>query len=397
MDALTNPYAPGAGTVPPALTGRDPELDQFRLLLGRLRGGRPEQSLLITGLRGVGKTVLLETFEGIATEQGWFAASTEVTSDTRLPRLMATLTREALLALSRIERAKDRARRGLGVLKAFTIGTPVGIDLRFDVDALEGVADSGDLGRDLGDLLIEVGEVAKTAETGVVYLLDEVQFIAKRELEALITAMQRAARKRLPVTVVGAGLPLIPKLAGEARSYAERLFVFPRIGALDPDAAREALERPAAGEGVVFEEAALADLLRHSGRYPYFVQLYGKHAWLAGKDDTISRDAVTTAHERVQDILDKDFFHVRIERTTDLERRYLRAMAELGDDRQASGAVTRKLGYTSTNETGPIRDSLIKKGLLYSPSWNVLEFTVPMFGDFMRRSFPFEPIGQDES
>jgi AAA ATPase-like protein len=390
MDPFANPYSPGAGTPPPALTGRDPELEQYRLLLGRLQRGRPEQSLLITGLRGVGKTVLLEAFEGIALADGWFAASTEITSDTRLPKLVATLAREALIDLSRVERAKDRARRALGVVRGFTIGTSAGVDLSFDVDAVQGVADSGDLGRDVGDLLIEVGEAATAAGKGVVFLLDEVQFISKRELEALITAMQRASRKRVPVAIVGAGLPLIPKLAGEARSYAERLFVFPRIGALDDAAAREALAGPAAEEGVAYDDAALEAILDHSGRYPYFIQLYGKHSWLEGRGDRITEQAVDAAHGRVQRILDKDFFHVRIERTTELERRYLRAMAELGDDRVASGEVTRTLGYESTTETGPLRDSLIKKGLIYSPSWNALEFTVPMFGDYMRRNFPLE-------
>jgi AAA ATPase domain len=394
MDPLANPYAPGAGTPPPALTGREAELDQYRLLLGRLGRRRPEQSLLITGLRGVGKTVLLEAFEGIAITEGWFATSTEITSDTRLPKLVATLAREALLDLSRKERAKDRAKRALGVLKGFTIGTPLGVDLSFDVDAIQGVADSGDLGRDVGDLLIELGETALAGDTGVVFLLDEVQFVSKREFEALITAMQRASRKRLPVAIVGAGLPLIPKLAGEARSYAERLFVFPRIGALSESAAREALARPAEEEGVSYDDDALETILRYSGRYPYFVQLYGKHAWLEGVDNRVTQAAVDAAHARVQQILDKDFFHVRIERTTELERRYLRAMAELGDDRVASGEVTRRLGYASTTETGPVRDSLIKKGLIYSPSWNALEFTVPMFGEYMRRTFPLE-LGQD--
>lgn len=200
--------------------------------------------------------------------------------------------------------------------------------------------------------------------------------------------MHRVTRKRLPIAIVGAGLPLIPKLAGEARSYAERLFLFPRIGALDETAAREALQRPAEEEGVSYDEEALALILLHSGRYPYFIQLYGKHAWLQGQGDRISPSAVEAAHAGVQQILDKDFFHVRIERTTELERRYLRAMAELGDDRVASGEVTRSLGYGSTTETGPVRDSLIKKGLIYSPSWNALEYTVPMFGDYMRRNFP---------
>lgn len=390
MDALRNPYAPGAGTRPPALTGREQEIDQFRLLLGRLERGRSEQSLLVTGLRGVGKTVLLEAFEDIATERSWIARSTEITSDTRLPRLIATLAREALLELSRKERAKDRTRRALGVLKAFTISTPVGVDIQIDVDALQGVADSGDLGRDVGDLLIEIGEAAREAETGAVFLLDEVQFISKRELEALITAMHRASRKSLPITVVGAGLPLIPRLAGEARSYAERPFVFPRIGALTETAARDALEQPAHADGVSFEPAALERILELSQSYPYFIQLYGKHAWLVASDDTIRVGDVERARARVQQILDSDFFHVRVERATETERRYLSAMAALGGSRQASGAVTRKLGYQSTNDTATVRDALIKKGLIYAPGWNAVEFTVPLFGDFLRRNFPFE-------
>ena len=392
MDALRNPYTPGAGTRPPALTGRDPELEQFALLLGRLERGRPEQSLLITGLRGVGKTVLLDAFEGIAIERGWFASSTEITSDTRLAKIIATMTREALLDLRRVERVRERARRALSILKAFTLTTGVGVEIRVDLDLEEGVADSGDLGRDLGDLLIEVGSVARDAERGVVLLLDEVQFLERADFEALIAGLHRATRRELPITVVGAGLPSLPRLAGEARSYAERLFTFPTIGALPETAARMALADPAAEEGVVFTEGALDRIMELSGRYPYFLQQYGKHAWLTGSDDRIDEPAVERAHELVESVLDTEFFHVRFERATPAEQRYLAAIAALGDGPQRSGEVTRLLGYASTTDTGTIRDALIKKGLIYSPRHGLVDFTVPLFAAFMRRQHPLNEL-----
>jgi hypothetical protein len=392
MDALRNPYTPGAGTPPPALTGRDPELEQFALLLGRLELGRPEQSLLITGLRGVGKTVLLDAFEGIAIERGWFASSTEITSDTRLAKVIATMTREALLDLRRIERVREGARRALSILKAFTITTSVGVDIRLELDVEEGVADSGDLGRDLGDLFVEVGTIAKEAGRGVLFLLDEVQFIGRSEFEALIAGMHRSTRRQLPITVVGAGLPSLPRLAGEARSYAERLFTFPAIGALSDEAARLALVEPATEEGVGITGVALDEILRLSGRYPYFLQQYGKHAWLTGADNLIDEGAVERAHELVLSVLDTDFFNLRFERATPAEQRYLAAVAALGDGPQRSGEVTRQLGYSSTTETGPIRDSLIKKGLIYSPRHGLVDFTVPLFGGFMRRQHPLAEL-----
>jgi AAA ATPase domain len=396
MDALRNPYTPGAGTPPPALTGRDPELEQFAMLLGRLELGRPEQSLLITGLRGVGKTVLLDAFEGIAIERGWFASSTEITSDTRLAKVVATMTREALLDLRRIERVRDGARRALSILKAFTITTGVGVDIRLELDVEEGVADSGDLGRDLGDLFVEVGAIAKEAGRGVLFLLDEVQFLERADFEALIAGMHRSTRRQLPITVVGAGLPSLPRLAGEAKSYAERLFTFPMIGALSDRAARLALVEPAAEEGVEFTEGALEAILGLSGCYPYFLQQYGKHAWLTGSGGVIDEGAVNRAHELVLSVLDTDFFHVRFERATPAEQRYLAAIAALGDGPQRSGEVTRQLGYSSTTETGPTRDSLIKKGLIYSPRHGLVDFTVPLFAVFMRRQHPISELAPDE-
>ena len=357
--------------------------------------GRPEQSLLVTGLRGVGKTVLLDAFEGIAIERGWFASATEVTSDTRLAKIVATMTREALLDLRRVERVRDGARRALSILKAFTITTGVGVDIRVELDVEEGTADSGDLGRDLGDLFVEVGSIAKDAGRGVVFLLDEVQFLGRPDFEALIAGLHRSTRRQLPITVVGAGLPSLPRLAGEAKSYAERLFTFPTIGALSESAARLALVEPAAEEGVTITDGALERILELSGRYPYFLQQYGKHAWPTGANNLIHEQAVERAHELVLSVLDTEFFLVRFERATPAEQRYLAAMASLGDGPQRSGAVTRLLGYTSTTETGPTRDALIKKGLVYSPRHGLVDFTVPLFADFMRRQHPLNDLEQE--
>lgn len=305
------------------------------------------------------------------------------------------MTREALLDLRRIERVRDAARRALSILKAFTITTGVGVDIRLELDVEEGTADSGDLGRDLGDLLVEVGSIAREGRRGVVFLLDEVQFLERADFEALIAGMHRASRRQLPITVVGAGLPSLPRLAGEAKSYAERLFTFPTIGALTDEAAELALVEPAAEEGVEFTEGALQRVLELSGRYPYFLQQYGKHAWLTGTNDVIDEGAVERAHELVLSVLDSDFFHVRFERASPAEQRYLAAIATLGDGPQRSGEVTRVLGYVSTTETGPTRDALIKKGLIYSPRHGLVDFTVPLFADFMRRQHPLTETGAE--
>lgn len=380
------PYTPGAGTIPRALAGRERELAQFTTMLRRIRIGNPGQSLLVTGLRGVGKTVLLETFQDIAIADGWVARSTEATHGTRLSKVIATLSRSALLELSRMEALKDRVRRSLGVLKSFTISTGTGVDSTLEVAAEVGVADSGDLARDLGELLIEVGGVAKDAGRGVVFLIDEVQFLDRSDFEVLIAALHLASRRVWPIAVVGAGLPMLPRLAGETKSYSERLFWFRRIGAPGEADAREALHAPAATLGVEITDDALELLFVLSGRYPYFLQEYGKHAWLLATAPTIRREDVEAAQPVVQGILDDNFFSVRIERATDTERRYLRAMASTGDGPYKSDEVTRRAGYAATTETGPLRDTLIRKGLIYSPRHGELAFTAPHFADFIRRT-----------
>ena len=390
MDALNNPYTPGAGTKPPALTGRGEQLQHFKLLLGRLQRGRPERSMLITGLRGVGKTVLLTTFEDMALSYGWFPAFSEVRHDTELRLLMARMSRRVLLAMSRTERVKDRARRTLGVLKAFSVSVPGGFELSIDVDALTGTADSGDLDDDLSDLLVALGQVAADAGSGVVFLLDEIQFLDRRSLEALISALHRVAQRELPLALVGGGLPSVPRLAGEAKSYAERLFTFPRIGRLSEDAATEALILPAREESVEYGGEALARILELSEAYPYFLQEYGRHVWQVAAGSPIEAGDVEHAHPNVQADLDEGFFAVRFERATAGERRYMAAMAALGDGPRESGEVARRLGFADTAKTSVVRGNLIDKGLIFSPEYGLVDFTVPRFAEFMRRNVPLD-------
>lgn len=390
MDALRNPYTPGAGTKPPALAGRDDQLAQFELMLGRLQRGKPERSMMISGLRGVGKTVLLTTFEDLARERAWFPALGEIRHDTRLRPLVARMARTVLLSMSRTERVKDRIRRALGALKAFTVTTPDGLELAIDVDALTGVADSGDLEYDLGELFLEIGHAAKDAGTGVVFLLDEIQFLDRPSFEALISALHRATQRDLPLAMVGGGLPSIPRLAGEAKSYAERLFTFPRIGSLTEDAAAEALTLPAREEGVEFSDAAVERVLGLTESYPYFLQEYGRHAWQAADGSPIDRDDVEEAHPSAQAELDSGFFMVRFERATAAERRYMAAIAALGVGGQESGRVARQLGHSDSAQASVVRASLIDKGLIYSPEYGIVDFTVPHFAAFMQRNFPLE-------
>lgn len=389
MDAVRNPYTPGAGTKPPALTGRDEELERFRVLIGRLQADRHEKSMLITGLRGVGKTVLLNTFSDIAADAGWFGATTEIRQDTQLSNVMARMTRRVLLKMSAIERLRDRARRALGILRAFVVRYGEA-EIRIDVDAIAGFADSGDPEDDVADLLLELGRVARTAGTGVAFFMDEVQFLDQRDLEALIAALHRASQESLPVTVVGAGLPLLPRLVGEARSYAERLFDFRSIGSLDPPASRDALILPSRQEDVEWERAALEVAVGYSDGYPYFLQEYGKHAWLVAEQSPITAADVERAHPTVLNELDEGFFHVRIERATEAERRYMAAAADLGDGRQRSGAIATRLGYGSSSAISLTRESLLKKGLIYQPAHGYIDFTVPQFAAFIRRHYPLE-------
>lgn len=392
MDPVRNPYSPGAGSRPPALTGRDEQLQSFNVHLQRLQLGRPEKSLIVTGLRGVGKTVLLNTFEGIAEDLGFKTAKTEITNETEFAPMISRMVRRALLSISTWDRMKQRARRAVGVLKAFNVRFPEGPEFTFDVEALVGLADSGNLAEDLSDLFVALGEAAQDHETGVAFLIDEIQFLERAELESLIAALHQTSQRALPITLVGAGLPQLPALVGTAKSYAERLFDFPMIGKLEPEAARQALELPAQQEGVTFEPAATAAILEYTEGYPYFLQEYGKHVWNLAHGTEITRADVQAAAPVVQGQLDDNFFRVRVSRVTNSELKYLSAMASLVSGPHRSGEIAAKLGRPGPENVAPTRSRLIEKGLIFSSGHGLNEFTVPQFDAFMRRMFPLEAL-----
>jgi hypothetical protein len=389
VDPVRNPYTPNAGATPPVLAGRDAELAAFDILLARLEGGRTEQSMIITGLRGVGKTVLLEEFRTRAASNRWVTLDAEISRSTPFGPRMAHLVRRGLLQLSPRARWDDRMTRAAGILRSFTItvsseGT---LGASLDVDAVVGLADSGDLAEDLTDLLVALGEAAQSRGTGVVFLFDELQFLVKDEFESLVAALHKTVQRALPITVVGAGLPLLPQLSGEAKSYAERLFRFPVIGHLTAAEAMSALVEPAASEGVGFAPDAAAHILAYTEGYPYFIQEYGKFVWDATDVSPITFDVALAAGPVIEEHLDTSFFRVRADRATDAELRYMRAMAELGAGAQRASDVAQVLG-TATERLGPIRARLISKGLLYSPGYGLAAFTVPQFDRFLRRAHP---------
>ncbi len=349
--------------------------------------------MLITGLRGVGKTVLLNTFEAIAEEAGFRTAKSEITHETEFRPLVARLARRALLSISPANRMRERARRAAAIFKAFTLRLPEGIEIGVDVEALLGRGDSGDLAEDLSDLFVALGEAATEHKTGVVFLLDEVQFFARPDLEALIAALHQVAQRELPLTVAGAGLPQLPALTGAAKSYSERLFRFPMIDRLPDRDARDALELPAKAEGVSYQRRATDRILELTDGYPYFLQEYGKHVWNLAAGPTVTLADVERSHDLVQLDLDESFFQVRIGRTTKAELTYLSAMAHLGAGPHRSGEIAATLGRTGPESIAPTRARLIEKGLIYSPSYGLTEFTVPHFDTFIRRRFPLAEAG----
>ena len=391
MDNINNPYTPNAGATPEAFIGRDGQTEAFSVLLERLKRGRTEQSMIITGLRGVGKTVLLNKFAELAERIGWEVVELEASKhdETAFRQSIFSKFRAALLHLSPRRRWSKRARHAAEVLNSFVLsvdreGT---FSVTWDVAPSEGYADHGDLGLDLTDVFLAVGEVAKERTTGIVVLIDEVQFLTTTQLESLIQAVHKSVQKRLPITFVGAGLPQIAELAGDAKSYAERLFKFPRIDSLAPEDACRAIIEPAQAEGATFTEAAadLAVSITHG--YPYFLQELGYQAWIIARDNLIDSDDVGAAREAYEAKLDSSFFRVRLDRATPLQTAYMRAMAELGSEPQKAADVAARMGRESS-QVAPIRSQLIDMGLLYTPQHGYAAFTVPDFDTFMLRAVP---------
>jgi hypothetical protein len=335
--------------------------------------------------------VLLNEFEDLADSRGFFHEHIEVSEDGKLASRLVPAFRKILLAMDAKRRIGDRVRRGLGVLKAFSLRLPDGLELNIDVEAVVGPADSGDLATDLAGLFVEVGQIARDHGTGVLLSVDEMQYVNHDTLAALVVGLHRAAQLRLPLTLAGAGLPSLAGLSGLAKSYAERMFTFPVIASLSADQAAEALETPARDEGVTWRPGALARTLEITRCYPYFLQEFGKEAWdVAEGPDEITLDEVERSLPVAFAELDDGFFRVRAGKTNDTERLYLRAMAELGPGPVRSADVARLLGRTS-QALAPTRDALIKRALCYAPRWGEIEFTVPMFDEFMKRWIPAPP------
>ena len=390
MDPILNPYAPGAGTQPPELAGRAELREIARIALERARIGRPAKSIIMVGLRGVGKTVLLDRILADANCRGICTLRIEAPENRSLPSALAPQLRIALLRLSNRDAARHLANRALRGLAGFVGALKVkyhDIEVGLDFEPEPGLADNGDLEADMQDLFEAVGAAARADGTCVALFVDEIQYVKEDQLAALITALHRTSQRQLPVVMVGAGLPQVRGRLGSAKSYAERLFDFPEIGALSTEDARLAIAKPAESEGVEIEPDALDAIVARTQRYPYFLQEWGKRVWDVAHCSPITMADVETASEQAEAALDESFFLVRFDRLTQTEKKYLRAMAHLGAGPHRSGDIAGVLDRRVTS-LAPIRSQLIGKGMIWSPSHGDTAFTVPMFDEFMRRIMP---------
>jgi hypothetical protein len=383
MDARDNPFIPSAGARPPELAGRGDLTDAFEVLLDRLADGRHGRSVIIRGLRGVGKTVLLNAFADMATERRWPSIKIEVTGGLSVASELLFELRSVLLAQKPTRLVREQLNRALGSLKSFSLTLPDGSSVRLDVQPLAGRADSGNLSRDLTHLFEDVGDVLRKLGAGVVILLDEAHLLDKDEYEALIRALHEMSQQNLPIVLVAAGLPQLPELSRTAKTYAERLFEYREIGALDRMAAHAALVIPVAAAGITFDEAAIRHIIRRTQGYPYFIQEFGKAAWLVASGQTITLADARVADAEATRLLDAGFFRARLAVASSAERQYLRAMASLGPGPHRSADIANRYKGSS----GEPRAALIRKGLLYSPEYGQTAFTVPLFDEFIGRHF----------
>ena len=390
MDAFRNPFAPGAGTQPPELAGRQEVLRDAEVALERIKARVPARSEILVGLRGVGKTVLLNRIREMAVERGFESVLLEAREKTSLPELLIPAMRKILLRLDSGAALRAKTKLGLRILKSFmerfrakiTVGQ-LG-DIELGVDAERGMADSGDMPSDLTDVLVALAEAAAEANRPVCLLLDELQYFKELELSALIMAVHQINQRNLPFLLVAAGLPLVLGLTGRSKSYAERLFTFPNIGALSMESAKEALSVPTASRNVMFTDEALQAVFRSTQGYPYFIQQWGYEAWNVAAASPITLTDIDTATTKAIRQLDESFFRVRFDRLTKREKDYLFAMVSVGGQQQRSGDIAERLGFKATS-IGPLRSSLIAKGMIFSPSHGDNAFTVPLFDGFLRR------------
>jgi AAA ATPase domain len=393
MDRRLDPYTPGSGRSPEYLAGRDQDLEEFRVLIDRITGGLGERSIIYSGLRGVGKTVLLIEFDTIAREAGW--ASTDVHEVGTQPDFRTTFSEtgfKLLRSMSRRERMKDRARQAMGVLKAFAIEAPGGFKAKIDVELAAGTADSGDPEGDLTTLLTEIGEVARSGGAGALFLLDEMQNLNAEALGAICMAFHRVSQRKLPVAIVGNGLPQLPRLLRQAKPYAERLFQYRDLDRLAEAAARSALVTPAARNGVEFEEKAARMIVKESGGYPYFIQEYGRVLWREVDESPVTVEDFESCRDLILSELDRRFFKDRFESATDSEQRYLAVMASLGAAPYRTDAIARA-GYRTRSSASMPRDGLLRKDLIWSPRRGVVDFTVPQFAHYIARNHPLDEFG----
>jgi hypothetical protein len=388
MDRRKNPYAPGAGLQPPELAGRDKLLEDAMIDMDRVLDGRPTKGMMLLGLRGVGKTVLLNRLHRMAEEKGFRTAKVEAPEGGVLPQLLAPELRQVLYSLDLKAAAGHKVREAASVLRNFVAAFKVKIgDIEIGIEAARGKADTGNLEQDLPDLLVAIAEAAHERSVALGIFLDEVQYLSPNELAALIVACHEIAQRDFPLFFVGAGLPQIAALAGNAKSYAERLFTYPQVGQLDAIAARAALVHPAKNEGVDFQNDAVEEILRVTERYPYFIQEWGFHVWNSVPESPIQRAHVQEATAGIIAHLDANFFRVRFDRLTQLQQKYLRAMAELGAGPHQTGDIAATLGVEAA-AVATVRQQLINKGMVWSQRHGETAFTVPLFNDFMKRQMP---------
>jgi len=393
MNPLTNPFSPGAGNQPPELAGRSELLRKAEVLLARVKAGRSEQSMFMVGLRGVGKTVLLNRVREMAQAEGYQALLIEAHESKPLPLLLLPPLRQALFALDRMQNVSQKVKRGLRVLRSFisTVKVKVGdAEFGLNIDSETGSADSGDLEADLAELFVAVGEAAAERGTAVAIIIDELQYMTETEMSALIMATHRVSQRGLPLVLIGAGLPQLVGLAGKSKSYAERLFIYPEVGALSLEDASLALQGPVSTQGVAFTPEALAEVFRVTQGYPYFLQEWGYQSWNMAEQSPIDLALIQQTTIASTARLDQSFFRVRFDRLTPREKDYLSALAELGTGNQRSGGVADRLGV-KVQTIAPLRSSLIKKGMIYSPAHGDTAFTVPLFDQFMLRTMPDGP------
>lgn len=386
MESYKNPYRPGAGTKPLVIAGRDDELAKAVSLFKSVKFGAPQRSLMLYGLRGVGKTVLLNEMERISEDEGYISEHLEMSESDDFRRVIAKTVRKCLLQVDKIENLKDKGIKALSILKAFSLVIPDGPELKIDVEAAVGVGDSGDLDSDLVDLFLALGEAAKDEGKYICFFIDEVQYLSEQAVAGLIASSHRISQKAFPIVFVCAGLPQVAALSGDAKSYAERLFDFIPIGPLINGADQTALIGPVQKFNVSYELDAQNFILAETKGYPYFIQEFGSFAWNEAADTLITHEEVKVSNVKAVEALDRSFFKVRMDRATSAEKKFMKAMSSLGEGPYKSSDVAGKLNK-QVQSIGPVRATLISKGFVYSPQHGEVNFTVPLFDEYIRRNF----------